>query len=173
MTLAFETLHVLIVEDRQHMRRLLNDLLQMYGVRYLLQAANGVDAMDILLGSRIDLVISDLSMEPMDGIEFTKRIRQSNLHFAKVPVIIVSGYSERSRIAAARDAGASEFLVKPISSRDLKSRIEAIMESPRRFISGPLYVGPDRRRNSRKAYLGPLRRKDDLDDLEIVPSKHS
>jgi two-component system, chemotaxis family, chemotaxis protein CheY len=166
MSVEFENLRILIVEDSRHMRRLLHDMLGRYGVRHRLQAGNGAEAMNILLGNNVDLILSDLCMEPMDGIELTRRVRESTLPFAKVPIIIISGHAQRRRVAAARDAGATEFLVKPISPRDLKSRITEITKFPRQFITCDAYAGPDRRRKIRKHYYGPFRRTDDLGDIE-------
>jgi two-component system chemotaxis response regulator CheY len=85
-----------------------------------------------------------------------------------VPIIMISGYTEKHRVEAARDAGVTEFLAKPITAQSLYSRIAEIMERPRAFIRCDTYFGPDRRRKAiDNNYTGPWRRQDDMHDLEV------
>ena len=77
------------------------------------------------------------------------------------PVILVTGYSALSRVAEARDAGVTEFLVKPFSANDLAKRIAYVINKPRDFIDCTGYFGPDRRRRKNPDYKGPFRREED------------
>lgn len=167
MTVELENLRILIVDDSRYMRRLLRDVLGRAGVRHRLEASNGVEAMTILRGTRVDLILSDLCMEPMDGIELTRRVRESTMPCAKVPIIMMTGHSQRRHVTAARDAGATEFLIKPISPHVLQVKITEIAKSPRQFITAQGFAGPDRRRKFRKHYNGPIRRSTDLEDIEF------
>jgi DNA-binding response OmpR family regulator len=76
-----------------------------------------------------------------------------------VPIIMLTGHSEKKRVIAARDAGITEFLAKPISAKALYQRILNIVVNPRPFIKTKTYFGPDRRRNVGPNYAGPERRK--------------
>jgi DNA-binding response OmpR family regulator len=76
-----------------------------------------------------------------------------------VPIIMMTGHSERKRVTAARDAGVTEFLAKPISAKGLHQRILNIVANPRPFIKTKSYFGPDRRRSVNAGYSGPERRK--------------
>lgn len=78
-----------------------------------------------------------------------------------VPIIMLSAYSERSRVTAARDAGVTEFCCKPITAKEMFSKIVAVINEPRPFIRTRTYFGPDRRRNDpdKAIYKGPERRK--------------
>ena len=97
-------------------------------------------------------------MEPIDGIEMIKSIRSSNDdHLRYVPIIMLTGYSERARILAARDSGINEYLLKPVSAKMLYSRIRAVIEQPRRFVKTNSYFGPDRRRGEQD-FDGPDKR---------------
>ena len=75
------------------------------------------------------------------------------------PIIMVTGHTEKARVTAARDAGITEFLAKPISAKGLYQRILNVVANPRPFIKTKTYFGPDRRRNVNANYVGPERRK--------------
>lgn len=165
---AFEGLQVLIVEDNQHMRSLLRTLLNSIGIREIQEAGNGAAALDVLREKPCDLVLSDLAMKPMDGIDFTREIRQSARSANPfMPIIMITGHTEKQRVEAARDAGVTEFLAKPITAQSLFSRIAQIVEYPRPFVRCGAYFGPDRRRKALDDYAGPWRRHDDFRDLHV------
>ena len=165
---AFEALKVLIVEDNQHMRVLLRSLLNSIGIREIHEAGNGVAALDVLKEMKCDLVLSDLAMKPMDGLEFTREIRLSKRSINPfMPIIMITGHTEKHRVEAARDAGVTEFLAKPITPHSLYSRLAEIVERPRAFVRCDSYFGPDRRRKALEHYAGPWRRHDDFQDLAI------
>lgn len=165
---GLDKIKVLIVEDKQHMRALLRALLNALGVIEIFEATHGAQALDMLRTKRCDLVLTDMSMEPMDGLELTRQVRALERRLnPSVPIIMISGHTERNRVEAARDAGVSEFLVKPITLQNLTARIAEVMERPRRFVTTPTYSGPDRRRKSRENYNGPRRRKEDTEDFEV------
>jgi DNA-binding response OmpR family regulator len=73
---------------------------------------------------------------------------------------MVTGHTEKTRVTAARDAGVTEFLAKPISAKALYQRIVNVVANPRPFIRTKTYFGPDRRRGVNANYTGPERRKD-------------
>jgi CheY-like chemotaxis protein len=165
---GLEALKVLIVEDNQHMRVLLRSLLGSVGMHDIHEAADGSAALTELAARRCDLILCDLAMNPMDGLEFTRDVRRSKKSANPfVPIIMISGYTEKRRVEAARDAGVTEFLAKPITAQSLYSRIAEIMERPRAFIRSDAYCGPDRRRKADNNYAGPWRRQDDMHDLEV------
>jgi two-component system, chemotaxis family, chemotaxis protein CheY len=165
---GLERIKVLVVEDKQHMRTLLRALLQALGVREIEEASHGLAALEILKKTRYDIILSDLSMEPMNGLEFTRRVRALEPEMnPTVPVIMISGHTERQHVEAARDAGVSEFLVKPVTMQNLTARVTQVLERPRSFVRTPTYFGPDRRRKTRDDYMGPRRRKEDFADLMV------
>jgi CheY-like chemotaxis protein len=168
---GLDRIKVLIVEDKAHMRALLRALLNALGVVEIFEAVHGENALEVLRVKRCDLILSDMSMEPMDGLEFTRKVRGLERRLnPSVPIIMISGHTERDRVEAARDAGVNEFLVKPITLQNLTHRIAEAMERPRRFVQTPTYSGPDRRRKQRDNYSGPRRRQDDMDDLAVEPT---
>jgi two-component system, chemotaxis family, chemotaxis protein CheY len=167
-TAGFETLRALIVEDNAHMRSLLRALLNSVGIKDIAEAAHGQAALEVLRERKSDLVLSDMAMKPMDGIEFTRHVR-NNEHSPNpfVPIIMISGHTEKYRVMAARDAGVTEFLAKPITAHNLFARIAEIVEHPRAFVRCDSYFGPDRRRHRVEDYAGPWRRADDFQEVTV------
>ena len=165
---GFESLKALIVEDNAHMRSLLRALLNSIGIKEIAEAAHGQAAIDSLRERKSDLVLSDMAMKPMDGLEFTRHVRNHE-HSPNpfVPIIMITGHTEKHQVEAARDAGVTEFLVKPITAQSLFSRIAEIVERPRAFVRCEHYFGPDRRRRNIESYAGPWRRHDDFQDLQV------
>ena len=165
---GFENLKALIVEDNAHMRSLLRALLNSVGIKDVAEATHGGSALQILRERKSDLVLSDMAMKPMDGLEFTRQVRNSDASPNPfVPIIMITGHTEKHRVEAARDAGVTEFLAKPITAANLFSRIAEIVERPRAFVRCESYFGPDRRRRMIEDYAGPWRRAEDFQDTEV------
>ncbi len=157
--LDLSDLRILIVDDYPPMRAILRVMLKALGVRDIGEAGDGLAALDEMQEFRADIVIADYRMIPMDGVELTHRIRGGEVGVDPfTPVVMVSGHSDKSRICEARDAGVTEFLVKPISATLLYYRVRAVIEYPRPFILSGDFFGPDRRRRA-MAFEGPDRRK--------------
>jgi len=163
-----ENLKALIVEDNSHMRALLRALLNSAGIKEIAEAANGQVAIDLLRERKSDLVLTDLAMKPMNGIAFTRHVRNSETSPNPfVPIIMITGHTEKYRVEEARDAGVTEFLAKPITANNLFTRIAEIVERPRAFVRCSDYFGPDRRRRQGEEYAGPWRRSDDYQNVDV------
>lgn len=157
-------LNVLVVDDNKYMLILLKEILRALNVRSVQTAADGADALKLLKTFDADLIITDWKMDPLDGLDLVEMIRRgSDSTNPYVPIIMLTGHTEYSRVLEAINAGVTEFLAKPVSASALYTRIVSVIERPRRFIRTKRYVGPDRRRRSAKAsnYNGKLRRSTD------------
>lgn len=162
MPYEFHQVTVLIVEDNQPMLDLAKSILQTFGVGNVLTAKNGEEGFNLFCKHNPDIVIADWMMKPMDGISLTRRIRNDLKSPNKfVPVVLMTGFSEKRRVLQARDAGVTEFLVKPFNARDLYRRIAQVIERPRQFVRSEDFFGPDRRRSRNDEFTGPFRREDD------------
>ncbi|HTW36123.1 MAG TPA: response regulator [Rhizomicrobium sp.] len=162
-------LKALVVEDNAHMRVLLRSLLQALGIGTVYESVDGASGFSELRDRKPDFVLTDLSMKPVDGIEFTRRVRLGrDSPNPYLPIIMVTGHTERARVEAARDAGVTEFLAKPITTQNLLMRLIEVVERPRPFIRCAGYFGPDRRRHKVEDYAGPWRRRDDVSDDDLV-----
>lgn len=148
MGYSFDDIRVLVAEDNAFYAELLRLMLRAWGVRNLTVTDDGIGAFQKYKNGDFDIVLTDYAMEPISGIELLKLIRTSpESPDRAIPVIVVSGYTERERIEVARDAGATEIMAKPITPKDLAGRLESIIDRPRPFIETVDFFGPDRRRH--------------------------
>jgi two-component system, chemotaxis family, chemotaxis protein CheY len=163
MTYQFDNITVLIVEDNQPMLDLAKSIMTTFGVSRVLTARHGEEGFKIFCETNPDLVIADWMMKPMDGISLTRRIRNDPSSVNQfVPVILMTGFSERRRVLQARDVGVTEFLVKPFNARDLYRRLTQVIERPRQFVRSEDFFGPDRRRKKTVGFSGPYKRETDV-----------
>lgn len=147
MAFKLDRLNVMVVDDNPHMRVLVREILHGLGARSISECADGTVAMQELKHFPADLAIVDWMMEPLDGLDFTRLMRTaSDSPNPFLPIIMLTGHTERFRVIEARDAGINEFLAKPVTPLGVYSRIRAIIENPRSFIKVGAYMGPDRRR---------------------------
>ena len=158
----YSSLKILLVEDNQHMRSIVGAILKGSGIRNVREARDGAEALDMLRQFPADIALVDFNMDPVDGVEFTKLLRNAaDSTNPYLPIIMITGHSERSRVIQARDAGVNEFVVKPLTARALLGRLDSVIMRPRPFIRCRNYFGPDRRRIADQSYAGPFRRSTD------------
>jgi two-component system chemotaxis response regulator CheY len=157
---ALQSLNILLVDDNQHMRAITSAILQSAGIRKIKEVSDGAMALEALRDHAVDLAIVDFNMFPLDGVEFTRLVRNSpDSANPYLPIIMMTGHSEKHRVVEARDAGVTEFVVKPITAKAVFDRIQAVILRPRPFVKTEDYFGPDRRRtNVPPGYKGPRRR---------------
>lgn len=159
---SLQSIHILLVDDNQHMRAITSAILQSAGIRKIREVTDGSAAIEALREQPFDLAIVDFNMFPMDGVEFTRLVRNSpDSPNPYLPIIMMTGHSEKSRVVEARDAGVTEFVVKPITAKAILERMQAIIYRPRSFVKTDTYFGPDRRRTDSRSYKGPFRRSTD------------
>src|ERR1700734_1864862 len=156
----FNRLRFLVIEDSAHMRRILRTLLHGFGAREVYEAEDGASGLESFSHFMPDIVIADWVMPIFDGLELAQMIRQPGANANPyVPIIMLTGHSDKKRVMIARDAGVTEFLAKPISAKSLYVRILNVVVKPRPFVKTTTYFGPDRRRNANPNYGGLERRK--------------
>lgn len=111
---------VLVVDDEQAIRRFLRAALNAHGY-VVYEAANGQDALSSVITCRPDVIILDLGLPDMDGVEVMRQLRE----WSHTPVIILSVREQESDKIAALDAGADDYLTKPFGSGELMARLRA------------------------------------------------
>jgi len=152
-------LKVLLIEDNQHMRTIIKAILKGVGICEPREARDGAEGLGILRQYPADIALVDYSMTPIDGVEFTKMVRlSSDTSNPYLPVVMITGHSERSRVFDARDAGVNEFVVKPLTARSMLGRMQTVVMHPRPYIRCKSYFGPERRRRKDLRFAGPFRR---------------
>jgi DNA-binding response OmpR family regulator len=112
---------VLVVDDDPDVRQLVEMKLRLDGIETL-TATNGQEALDVLAANDVDLVVLDLMMPIMDGIEACRRIRETE-GLAELPVIMLTAKAQASDIQNGFSTGATDYVVKPFSPRELLSRV--------------------------------------------------
>lgn len=138
--------NVLIIDDSRYARSFIKSALFSFGVRNVSEAGDGPAGIEILREAKIDLVLVDHDMQPMDGVAFTRMVRTgAEVECREVPIIMVSGMAEMEKVIEARNAGVNEFLVKPVSADSLFRRVRNALVNPRPFVVTDAYVGPCRR----------------------------
>jgi two-component system, chemotaxis family, chemotaxis protein CheY len=139
-------IHVLVVDDNKQMRFLVRCLLRAGGITKVTEAETGAQAFEVMRARPVDLIIVDWKMAPVDGLAFTYMVRRNH---------------DSPNVAAARDAGVSGFVKKPISARLLFDRISNVLTDTRLFVRTETFFGPDRRFGQDPHYAGPMRREAD------------
>jgi len=140
-------LRVLVVDDEPAIRRFLHSALTSHA-HSVFEASGGQEALSLVVTHRPDLVILDLGLPDMDGIEVTRRLRE----WTSIPIIILSVRGAESDKIAALDAGADDYLTKPFGAGELMARMRVVMRhvAPEAddavFSSGELTVDLARRR---------------------------
>ncbi|MCJ8312333.1 MAG: response regulator [Saccharospirillaceae bacterium] len=117
--------NILTVDDNDAMRRMISHTLCLGGY-VVAEAPSAQDALDKMENQSFDLIITDMNMPNMNGIEFTKAIRQLNNH-RTVPVLILSTENKESLKKNASTAGANGWIVKPFSPTDLIDKVRSVI----------------------------------------------
>jgi two-component system, chemotaxis family, chemotaxis protein CheY len=146
-TSRYANLRVLVVDDVRAMRLVIRSLLRTCGVEHIAEAADGTAALECLRAYPFDLVICDMLMAPMGGLEMMRHLRRprSSLKPA-IPVLMVSGNMDGPSVIAAIEAGVNEFLGKPLTPAAFRKRLDFMLDNPRPLIKTQQYWGPERRR---------------------------
>jgi two-component system chemotaxis response regulator CheY len=157
-------LSILLADDNAHMRAIVAPVLKSIGISAVREARNGAEALGVLREWEADVAIVDFRMEPVDGVEFTRLVRNSeDSANPYLPIIMLTGYADRTRVFEARDAGVTELIVKPVTAQAVIARLNAVIYHPRPFVRSEDYFGPCRRRTVNPNYRGPERRKADAE----------
>jgi len=161
---SLSDIHVLVVDDNKQMRLLLRCMIRAGGITRVSEAETAAEAFELMAAAPVDLALVDWKMQPIDGIAFTRMARNNpDAPNPYLPILMVTAHTEASRVAAARDAGVTGFVKKPVSSRLLFERISNALTDVRMFVRSSDYFGPDRRHDQHPEYAGPFRRAGDKD----------
>jgi two-component system, chemotaxis family, chemotaxis protein CheY len=116
---------IITVDDASTMRRLVSFTLKGAG-HNVLEAADGVEALKVVKENRVDLVLTDLNMPNMDGIELTRQLRAQD-SYKSTPILLLTTESEVSKKQAGKAAGATGWIVKPFTPEQLLALINRVM----------------------------------------------
>lgn len=120
-----KSMPILIVDDYKTMLRIVRGLLNQLGFMNIDEATDGTMAWEMVKTKPYGLIVSDWNMEPMSGFEFLKLVR-TNEATKQLPFIMVTAESKTENIIAAKQAGVSNYIVKPFNAQTLKQKLEAV-----------------------------------------------
>jgi two-component system chemotaxis response regulator CheY len=138
---------VLVVDDEYYTRKVIRTLLLTLGCTKIHEASDGASGLEAVRAISPDIVLLDWEMPGIDGAEFVRRVRSpSTFPLPAVPIVMLSGHGERSRVLEAVRLGVHEFLLKPVSSSALQARMLSVLTKPRTMVKRGDYYGPEPRR---------------------------
>jgi two-component system chemotaxis response regulator CheY len=121
-----KNMKVLIVDDYRTMLRILRNLLRQLDFRNVHEATDGTEALQKLKEGGFGLVISDWNMEPMTGIQLLRAVRSDD-KLKQIPFIMVTAESKPENVIAAKQAGVSNYIVKPFNAETLKGKMSSVL----------------------------------------------
>lgn len=123
-------IRALIVDDSSVMRKIVERSLRQAGVDPFVtfEAGSGVDGLEVLKARKVDLILSDINMPSMDGLEFVRQIRTRQLA-AGVPIVMITTESSEEHVKQAIEAGASGYIRKPFTADQVKQRVVPLLRA--------------------------------------------
>ncbi len=115
---------ILIVDDQKGIRRLLTEVFSDHSYE-IESCSNGIAALEIISRFKPDMIIMDVKMPGMSGIDVLKKIRDTDRH---VRVVMMTAYSDQHYINEAEDLGVAKFIIKPFDLNQLKGQVEEILD---------------------------------------------
>ena len=121
-----KSMNVLIVDDYKTMLRIIRNLLKQIEFSNVEEASDGAEALSKLRTGNFGLVISDWNMAPMTGLQLLQEVRADS-KLKHVPFIMITAESKTENVVAAKQAGVSNYIVKPFNAETLKGKIEMVL----------------------------------------------
>jgi two-component system chemotaxis response regulator CheY len=121
-----KNMNILIVDDYKTMLRIIRNLLRQLDFNNVEEATDGAEALGKLRGGSFGLVISDWNMQPMTGLQLLQEVRADG-RLKSLPFIMVTAESKTENVVAAKQAGVSNYIVKPFNAETLKEKIEKVL----------------------------------------------
>ena len=121
-----KNINVLIVDDYRTMLRIIRNLLKQLEFNNVDEAVDGQEALAKLRAGNFGLVISDWNMAPMTGLDMLKEVR-ADQRLKNMPFIMITAESKTENVVAAKQAGVSNYIVKPFNAETLREKIEKVL----------------------------------------------
>lgn len=149
-------LNILVVDGNAYMRKVTRMMLMNLGAKLVIEAADGLAALEQIRNSDPDVMLLDWDMPLLNGMEVVRIVRSPGVFpRPNLPIIMMTSRAHRSSVVQALHAGINEFLVKPTSAKALHDRLSSIVINPRPMVQlGDAYV-PQPRKMSTGLELDP------------------
>jgi DNA-binding response OmpR family regulator len=161
-------LTALVVDENHFERGISLDQLRAMGFGRAMGAVNTMEGWDLLIKINPNIVLLEWIEGVADGLDFVRRVRQSEeAPNRAVSIFMLTARGRLHDVEAARRAGVSGYLRKPVSALALQQRVRIVITRPQPFIVTPTYTGPCRRRRTDTAFAGPWKRLDDAAQAQV------
>ena len=121
-----KNMNILIVDDYKTMLRIIRNLLSQLNFPNVQEATDGATALDKLRDGSFGLVISDWNMEPMTGLQLLREVR-ADAKLKALPFVMITAESKTENVVAAKEAGVSNYIVKPFNAETLKTKLVSVL----------------------------------------------
>jgi len=146
-----DKIRILVADKDRELLYIVRDILHSFGFNRISTVTDGAEALRTMKKQHSDIAITEWEVGQIDGISMIRYLRKTpDNGFRYKPVIMLTGRSEEREVLTARDAGVTEYVVKPFTAKNLVHRIRLVVDQPRNFVWSPEFKGPDRRHD------GPL-----------------
>lgn len=140
---------ILVIDDEHYTRKVIRTQLTTIGVRHIAEASDGLAGIEAIKTMAPDIALLDWEMPGLDGPGFMRVVRSpETFPYPDVPVIMLTGHGEKSRVLEAIRLGIHEYLLKPVSTQALLGRMVAVLTNPRKMVRKGSFYGPEPRKGN-------------------------
>ena len=118
---------IITVDDSSTMRRIIKNTLQKLGVETILEAGNGVEALEVMSKNKVDMIVTDWNMPEMDGLTFVKAVRAKD-EYKDLPILMITTEAAKEDILTALRSGVNNYVVKPFTPETLQEKVFKLLD---------------------------------------------
>ena len=118
---------IITVDDSSTMRRIIKNTLQKLGFETILEAGNGVEALEVMSKNKVDMIVTDWNMPEMDGLTFVKAVRAKD-EYKDLPILMITTEAAKEDILTALRSGVNNYVVKPFTPETLQEKLFKLLD---------------------------------------------
>lgn len=118
---------IITVDDSSTMRRIIKNTLQKLGFETILEAGNGVEALEVMSKNKVDMIVTDWNMPEMDGLTFVKAVRAKE-EYKDLPILMITTEAAKEDILTALRSGVNNYVVKPFTPETLQEKVFKLLD---------------------------------------------
>ena len=118
---------IITVDDSSTMRRIIKNTLQKLGFETILEAGNGVVALEVMSKNKVDMIVTDWNMPEMDGLTFVKAVRAKD-EYKDLPILMITTEAAKEDILTALRSGVNNYVVKPFTPETLQEKVFKLLD---------------------------------------------
>ena len=118
---------IITVDESSTMRRIIKNTLQKLGFETILEAGNGVEALEVMSKNKVDMIVTDWNMPEMDGLTFVKAVRAKD-EYKDLPILMITTEAAKEDILTALRSGVNNYVVKPFTPETLQEKVFKLLD---------------------------------------------